>query len=149
MSIMDKHNEFADAAAVTSTAVLTNVIDLGDDSTLRNLGGPGSPYLVIQTDTSATAAGAATVTFSLESDSTADLATSATVHYTTAAIAKTTLVAGYVAAVVQLPFGDYERYLGVRATVGTGPLTAGAFSAFLTRDPQYWKAMTANNPAAN
>lgn len=149
MSILDKHNEFADAAAVTTTAVLTNVIDLGDDVTLRNIGGPGAAYLVIQVDTSATAAGAATVTFSLESDSTADLATSATVHYSTAAIGKATLVAGYQAAVVQLPYGDYERYLGVRATVATGPLTAGAFSAFLTRDPQFWRAQQANNPAAN
>lgn len=148
MSIIDKHNEFADAAAVTASAVLTNVIDLGDDVTTRNIGGPGAPYLVIQVDAQAAAAGAATVDFSLESDSTADLATSATVHYRTGAVGKATLAPGYKAAVVQLPFGDYERYLGVRATVATGPLTGGAFSAFLTRDPQYWNAMQANNPAA-
>lgn len=147
--ILDKQAEFADAAAVTTSAVLTNVMDLGDDVTLRNIGGPGAAYLVILVDTAATAAGAATVTFSLESDSTADLATSATVHHSTAAIGKATLVAGYAATVVQLPFGQYERYLGVRATVATGPLTAGAFSAFLTRDPQYWQAMAANNPSAN
>lgn len=149
MSILDKHNEFADAAAVTTTAVLTNVIDLGDDVTTSNQGGPGGLYLVIQTDTAAAAAGAATVTFTLESDSTAALATSATVHYSTGAIGLASLTAGSVQAMVQLPFGAYERYLGVRATVATGPLTAGAFSAYLTRDPQYWRAMEANNPAAN
>lgn len=148
MSYLDKQAEFADAAAVTTTAVLTNVMDLGDDVALRNIGGPGAAFLVITCDTAATAVGAATVTFSLESDSDAALSTSPTVHYSTAAIGKATLTAGYTAAIVALPYGDYERYLGVRATVATGPLTAGAFSAFITRDPQYWRAMTANNPAA-
>lgn len=146
--ILDKQAEFADAQAVTTTAVLTNVIDLGDDVTLRNLGGPDAAFLVISVDTAVTAAGAATVTFTLESDSDAALSTSPTVHYSTAAIGKATLVAGNTPVVVQLPYGDYERYLGVRATVGTGPLTAGAFSAFITRSPQLWRAMTANNPAA-
>lgn len=147
--ILDKQAEFADAAAVTAGGVLTNVIDLGDDVTLRNIGGPDAAYLVISVDTAATAAGAATVTFTLESDNTADLATSATVHYSTAAIGKASLTAGATPVIVPLPYGQYERYLGVRATVGTGPLTAGAFSAFLTRSPQYWQAMQANNPAAN
>lgn len=135
---IDKQNEFADSQAVTVTAISTNVIDLGATPTTRNPA-PGEPiWLVIQVDTAATAAGAATVTFSLESDSTADLATSATVHWTSAAIGKATLVAGYLVAAIALPHGDYERYLGVRYTVATGPLTAGAFSAFLTADVQKW-----------
>ena len=37
---------------------------------------------------------------------------------------------------VRLPGGDYKRYLGVRYTVATGPLTAGKFSAFITKDAQ-------------
>jgi hypothetical protein len=137
--ILDERTEFADALAVTASAI-SDVIDLGATPTLRNLGGGESLYLVVGVDTSATAAGAATVTFSLESDSTADLATSATVHYTSAAIGKATLVAGYTAVVVELPSGQYERYLGVRFTVATGPLTAGKFNAFLTTDPSRWQA---------
>lgn len=140
--ILDERTEFADALAVTSSAI-SDVIDLnagGTSPTLRNLGGGEQLYLVVGVDTSATAAGAATVTFSLESDSTADLATSPTVHYSTAAIGKATLVAGYTAVVVEVPSGQYERYLGVRFTVATGPLTAGKFNAFLTTDPSRWQA---------
>ena len=137
---VDYDNELSDSQAVTATAISTNVIDLGTGNTTRDIGNGMPVYLVIQTDTAATAAGAATVTFSLESDSTADLATSATVHWTSAAIGKASLVAGYEVAAVALPSGDYERYLGLRYTVATGPLTAGAFSAFLTTDVQKWKA---------
>lgn len=151
MSYIDKQCEFSDAQAVTATAISTNVMDLGDDVTTRNIGGPDSLYLVVITQTAATSAtSAATLTVTLESDSTADLATSATVHYSTGSKAFAAFSpAGTVLAVVQLPFGDYERYLGVRYTVGVENLTAGKFDAFLTRDPQYWRAMQANNPEAN
>jgi len=135
---VDKNTELSDSQAVTSTAISTNVIDLTQGYTGLTLidEGTGEPaYLVIQVDTAATASGAATVTFSLESDSTADLATSATVHWVSSAIGKATLVAGYQVAKIPLPLGQtYERYLGVRYTVATGPLTAGAFSAFITKD---------------
>jgi len=137
---LDYENEFSDSQAVTATAISTNVLDLGSTPTLRDIGQGIPLFLVIQVDTAATAAGAATVTFSLESDSTADLATSATVHWTSSAIGKATLVAGYMVIAMALPMGDYERYLGVRYTVATGPLTAGAFSAFLTNDVQKWTA---------
>lgn len=123
--------------AVTATAISTNVVDLRnantpalvDESILEH-----NMWLSILTTVAATAAGAATVTFSLESDSTADLATSATVHYTTAAIGKATIIIGYQPVVTQLPAGSYERYLGVRYTVATGPLTAGSFLAWLSPD---------------
>ena len=131
--------------AVTATAISTNVLDL------RNAATPATAdegltigqdfWLVIQTLVAATAAGAATVTFSLESDSTADLATAPVVHWTSTAIGKATLVASYNVVRLQLPSTDYKRYLGVRYTVATGPLTAGSFLAFLTPDinrvPQY------------
>jgi len=129
--IIDKRNEFQDAVAVTASAI-SDVIDLGATPTLRSLA-MQALYLVITCDEAATAAGAATVTFSLESDSTANLATSATVHYTTPAISKTALTLGSTVCRVPLPIdATYERYLGVRFTVATGPLTAGKFSAYLT-----------------
>lgn len=146
--ILDERTEFSDAQVVTASAI-SDVIDLyaGQNSpTLRNLAGGNEPlWLVVSVAVSAAAAGAATVTFSLESDSTADLATSATVHFSTAAIGKATLVAGYTAVCIQLPSGQYERYLGVRYTVATGPLTTGsAFNAFLVNDPTKWQAYPDN-----
>lgn len=138
--IMDNDLELADSLAVTASAI-TDVIDLS--TTLRDVGNIGrggrNLYLVLQVDTAFDAVGAATATFSLESDSTANLATSATVHSSTAAIGKAALVAGYTV-ILPLPPGEYERYLGVRVTVATGPFTAGALSAFITDDIQTWKS---------
>jgi hypothetical protein len=139
--IIDKLTEFSDTNLITATAISTNVYDLGASPTTRDIALGQTLWLVIQVDGVVTAAGAATVTFSIESDSTADLATSPTVHWTSAAIAKATLIAGYTVAVIALPSGQYERYLGVRYTVATGPLTGvSSFSAFLTRMPQVWKS---------
>lgn len=135
--ILDKELALSEEQAVTSTAISTNVVDLAVD---RNIGNADNLYVIITCDEAATAAGAATVTFSLESDSTADLATSATVHATSSAIGKATLVAGYEVAKWKLPVEDYERYLGVRYTVATGPLTAGKFSAHIVRNVPSYKA---------
>ena len=107
-------------------------------------------YLVIQTAVTCTDTSSdATVAFTLESDSATALNSSPTVHFSTGALAFAAYAtAGTRVAVTPLPFGDYKRYLGVRYTVASGPLTAGAFDAFLTRDPQFWNAQNANNPQA-
>jgi hypothetical protein len=138
--IIDAQNRFSDAQAVTASAISTNVLDLGALPTTRDLGVGKSVYLCIYVDTTTVSAGSTTCTFSLESDSTADLATSATVHWTSTAIAKATLVAGYVVAQVAIPLGSYERYLGVRYTVAVANFSAGAFTAFLTTDLQKWRS---------
>jgi hypothetical protein len=133
--IIDLQTKFSDAQAVTATAISTNVVDLRNAATPASAdeGLMGEPmWLTILTTVAATAAGAATVTFTLESSSTADLATAPVVHYSTAAIGKATLIVGYVVCRILLPSDAYARYLGVRYTVATGPLTAGTFSAFLT-----------------
>lgn len=145
---IDKNLEFSDAQAVTSTAISANVVDTltiaeaaGStgivENTTQDLGQSGELYLVVITHTAATDTGSdATLTITLESDSTADLATSATVHYSSGAIAFANFAtAGTRLVTVCLPHGLYERYLGVRYTVASGPLTAGAFDAFLTTDP--------------
>lgn len=148
--ILDKHNEFATAQAVTATAISENVIDLGDDSTLQNIGGSDACWLVLRTGTAITDTGSdATLAVTLESDSTADLATSPTVHASTGTLAFAAYSpANTIFAVIPLPFGSYERYLGLRFTVGAGPLTAGTIDAFLVKDPQFWRAFSANNPLA-
>ena len=147
MAWIDKNDMFSDNVAVTSTAIsdvkqvaAKNLgLSLQTNPTV-DLSAVDDLWCVIRCDTSATAAGAATVTFSLESDSTADLATSATVHWTSGAIGKATLVAGYTVAAFKLPAGSYEAYLGIRYTVATGPLTAGKFTAYLTNAHDIQKA---------
>lgn len=141
--ILDERNEFADAVAVTgtaaATAVLGDVIDLG--ATSRDIGNGEPLYLVIQVDTAVQATGgAAHVTFKLVSDSVDTLDSSPTTHFATPAIAKATLVAGYVVAAVALPMGTYERYLGVTFTPDTNNTTAGKVNAFLTKDVAKWVA---------
>jgi len=142
--ILDERNEFADATSLignaATTYVLGDVIDLGADPVLRNLG-TSRIYAVCQIDTTVLAAsGAANITFKLVSDSTADLATSPTTHFATAAIAKGTLLAGYQVFAFELPLGDFERYLGVTFTPDTNNITAGKANAFLTLDVAAWKA---------
>lgn len=142
--ILDKFLEFSDAQAVTATAISTNVVDtypLGNGvgtNTVRDIGTGENIHLVVITASPVTDVGSdATLAVTLESDSTENLATSPTVHFSTGAIAFAGFsVAGTVLANVKLPAGSYERYLGVRYTVANGPLTGGTFDAFLVKDAQ-------------
>ena len=147
--ILDERNEFADAVSVAGsagTALIGDVIDLGSVS--RDIGNGQQLYLVIQTDTEIITGGSAgTIKFQLASDSTADLATSATVHFDTgtlvtddAAANDARLNAGGIIAAVALPMGTYERYLGILATIATTTVTEGKINAFLTADVSKWAA---------
>lgn len=140
--ILDKQLEFSDGQAVTSTAIGTNVVDLGATPTLRDIGAGGPIWLVVQTRTLATDSGSdATLTVTLESAENEALSTNPVVHFSTGALAFGTFSpAGTTLVKVALPLADYKRYLGVRFTVASGPLTGGNFDAFLTRDPQAWRA---------
>lgn len=127
--IIDRFNEYSDAQAVTASAASTNVVDLDAAGKIE-----GKPYyLHVKVNTSATAAGDATVTFALQTDDDEAFG-SATTLWTSAAIGKATLVAGY--EVIRLPINGLalERYTRVYYTVATGPLTAGKFDAFLSAD---------------
>ena len=144
---VDSQELFSDSQAVTATAISTNVLDLNPDlgglaNGIQDIGNGRDVYLVVQTSVTATDAGSdATLTLTLESDSTANLATAPVVHYSTGALAFATYATAgsvFVAGVV-LPNADYKRYLGLRYTIGAGPLTAGAFTAFLTLDVQRYK----------
>lgn len=133
--IIDSQLEFSDKQAVTATVISTNTIDTlpNGNNTLTNLGVQEEMYLVIKTTSTVTSAGASTVTFTLESDSAADLTVAPVVHWTSGAIPKASLVAGFEVVAVALPKGIYKRYLALRYAVGTGPLTAGNFAASLVR----------------
>lgn len=149
--ILDEFNEFADAvsvAAAAGTALIGDVIDLGSTT---NYPGDGEPlYLVIQTDTEIITGGVAgTIEFQLASDAQAAIATdgSATKHFSTgtlvtddAAVNDARLNAGGTIAAVALPYGSYERYLGILCVTGTTTTTAGKINAFLTKDVSRWFA---------
>lgn len=130
---------------ITATQISTNVIDLrspGGGPALADEGIDGTDLYfvvkVIQAFNNLTS-----LTITLESDSTANLATAPVVHYS-----KTVLLAALTANSepirVQLPSDDYKRYLGVRYTVtGTAP-AAGTVLAFMAGTPQ----RTVNYPSA-
>lgn len=128
--ILDKENLFSDAQAVTATAPSTNVIDLG---AVRDVGkGNELELLIAVTTTVLAAGGASTTTFSLQTDTAEGFGTAVTL-WTSAAIGKADLVAGYQIK-VRVPRG-VKRYLRLLYTVATNDLTAGAFTAGILLDP--------------
>lgn len=145
--LLDERNEFFDAvsaAQAVSTAVLGDVIDtftgLNATNVLFGHGVSQPLYLVISVDTTYTSGGAATVAFSLVSDSVSALTGSPTTHWTSLTYGFASLVAGTVIVVPLPPDFTYERYLGVRQTVATAATTGGAVSAYLTHNPRLWTA---------
>lgn len=145
--LLDSQTELSDAQAVTSTAISANVIDLFSvlagggasisPNTLMDVGDSDCLYLVVQTQTACTDTGSdATLTITLESAADAGLTSGPVVHFSTGALAFATFSPqGTQLIKMRLPTGLYKRYLGVRYTVASGPLTAGAFDAFLTPTP--------------
>lgn len=143
---VDSQIEFSDAQAVTATAISSNVYDLFSmglgggatdvtPNTRLDIGqGTDHLYLVVNTAVTATDTGNdATLTITLESADDAGLTTNAQVHYSSGAIAFASFAtAGTNLVAIRLPSALYRRYLGVRYTVASGPLTAGAFDAIVT-----------------
>ncbi len=152
--VLDKSLEFDDTrAALTASAISTNVIDLGGTNALKDLGAGHTVWFVVQVDTTGTGAG--TVTISLVSGADVALQTTPVTHYTSPAIVSTNLVAGseiirvplssqgFLAAV---PIADnvaaYKRYLGVQYTIAS-TVAAVQLSAFLLLNPQMGTGGTA------
>ena len=143
--VLDELTEFCDAQALNTGGagiyLIGDVIDLGANH--RDAGNGQPMYLVISVDTAVTSGGSATVQFTLASDAQAAIATdgSATVHVSSNAIAKATLVAGYQIVLPVPPESPiYERYLGILQTTAVAALTAGKVNAFLTGDPHVWQS---------
>ena len=120
--IIDKLLQVSDAQAVTASAASTDVIDFGQAN--PNSGINQITSLAITVDETATAAGAATVTFSVQDS--ADNSSFADVAVT-AATGKAALPAG-AQVLIQMPV-VHRRYVRAYYTVASGPLTAGKFSA--------------------
>jgi hypothetical protein len=113
------------AIGTTAATTYTDVIDIGQQAFPID-----GMRLYGQITTTVTSAGAATVLFALEKDTTAAFA-SATEVLTTAAIAKATLVAGYtfwdqdISSLSYAEAAGSDTYLRVKKTIGTADLTAG------------------------
>jgi len=122
--IIDKALQVSNEQAVTASAASTDAIDFGQVT--PDLGLSDRANMVITVDASATAAGAATVTFSVQDS--ADGSAFADVAVT-AAIGKASLTAGK-QIIIPMPT-SLRRYCRVYYSVATGPLTAGKFSAQL------------------
>lgn len=129
--ILDKLLMFSEAQAVTATAASADVIDLGPiDGTRRDIG-VGYPLEFWTTvNTTATAAGAATVNVQLQTS--LDNSTWTTIA-SSGDLALSSLVAGKRIVSQKVPSG-VQKYLRVNYTVGTGPLTAGAFTSGINLD---------------
>lgn len=140
--LQDAQDLFSNAQAITATAVSTNIVDANAvDNVLKDLGTGKPMYLVLTCSETFVSTGSSTLTITLESDSTSDLATSATVHNTTVAIPKASLVANMEPIVLVMQLAPtYERYVGVRYTVGVANFTAGKLTAALVGSVPKYKA---------
>ena len=146
MAILDKLLTFSNGQAITVDAI-SDVIDRGATAPVLANFAPGwaDMFLVIQTGAALT--GGTSLDIRLVSDSTANLATSPTTHASTGAIPVADLTANKVIAVLAIPPGDYERYIGL-VYDATGTFAAGTIKAHLTNAPGYWRKMASNNPQA-
>jgi hypothetical protein len=153
--LFDKQNLMLDKTAVTVTAI-SNVIDIRGGPSAATIAMAGyvagattdtlgnTPVddparsevdIIVTVAETFTAAGAATLTLELVADTAVDLVTSPQSLQLTAAIPKATLVQGYQIP-FRLPLGILaaKKYLGIKLTVGTGPMTAGKLTAAIIGD---------------
>jgi hypothetical protein len=129
--ILDKLLMFSEAQAVTASGASTDTIDLAPlDGTRRDIG-VGYPlefWAIV--NTTATAAGAATLNIQLQTSP--DNSTWTNI-YDSGALALAALTAGKRLFSAKVPAG-VQRYLRVNYSVATGPLTAGAFTSGINLD---------------
>lgn len=143
--ILDAQLLFSDAQAIASTDVSTNIIDLGPltENTARDIGSGEELFLVVSAQAAFSASTAATLTVTLQTHSASGFSAN-TVLFSGSALSSATLAATGPHIITRLPVSDsWARYIRLSYTVATGPFTAGALDAFLTKDiSQSAKAMT-------
>ena len=142
--ILSLQDLLSDNQAITATAVSTNVIDLGATGTIfgttaalvRDIG-KGEPEvdLLVQATETFTAAGAATLTVTLQTDDNSGFSSAKDV-LVLGPFAKTDLIAGWKLPVQYVPDGIAERYFRLNYTVATGPMTAGKLTSGITMGRQ-------------
>lgn len=144
--ITDRENMASIEQAVTATAVSTDSIYVGG----RRLGRGHPMRAFAQVAADVTAAGAATVNVEVIEANDGALTSGVNVIGSSGAKSKDDLVDGFRVLDIPLP-GSTKDYIGFRYTVGTGPLTAGTFTAGIvettesdprvTTRPEYWTGL--------
>lgn len=126
--ILDAHNLFSDAQALTAAAASTNLIDLGP--TTRDIGTGKPLYVVLNVDVALTDAGSdSTVVVTIEQDTTAAFS-SATAVQTLFTIAATAAIGTqYIATIA--PGVVTEEFIRLYYTPANGNLTTGSVTAAL------------------
>lgn len=150
--ILDSRLTFGSKLVVTGTAgakvAIGDVIDLGAilggtagaTALTFDIGIGEDLWFVVNIDTTIiTGGGAGTVAFSLNSNATADLASTPTEHflsaaYVTGATSAANITSPGTAVAIRLPAGSYQRYLVLGETIGSTTITAGKINAFITKD---------------
>lgn len=105
--------------------------------------GEGHPmYLCVSVAVAATSGGAATLALQLVTASDDALTADVVVLASSATFALADLTpAGTRLLILALPKGvSYDRYLGLRQVVGGVAFTGGSLNAFITADPDNWRA---------
>jgi hypothetical protein len=114
--IVDKNLQVSAAQALTASALSDYSVNIS--SATRDIGAGKILYAIITIDTSVAGADAAkTVTFSVVTDSTADLATSARTILSTEAYVGSVLTAGRAPIVIPIPMSIADQYIGVYYTL--------------------------------
>lgn len=143
--LKDKQVDFSNNVLLTATAI-SDVIDTqATPNILKDIGaGAEELWLYVSVPVVLTSAGATTLTVTLESDTVAGLSSTPVVHLSTAVIPKATLVAGYEILKIALPRAFYQRFVGLRYTIATGPFTGGSINASLVGDTPAFRAYAIN-----
>jgi hypothetical protein len=124
MAILDNELIMSNAQAFTTGAnASTNSVDFG------RAGSGYNKKVLVSVNTTVTSGGAGTVAVAVQHDSDPAFGTAVTL-FTTAALAKTVLVAGYSVLEYTLP-AEVKQYVRVLYTVATADLTAGKFNAYI------------------
>lgn len=120
----------SDAQAVTTSAASEDYLDVG---AVRNLGVGEPIYVVVSVDTAMADSGSdATVDVDLYGDSTTSFTPDGSQRLFRIPAASAAGSVFY--AQIAPDFASNYRYLELYYTVNNGPLTAGAFTAFITHD---------------
>lgn len=130
--ILDNSLVLSAAQAVTSTAYSTNVIDMGPLAPFGYSGASRNIPILLDVETTFTAAGAATMTIGVLSGTSATAGSGTVVtHCVSPAIPVASLTAGADINDLFRPSipVDCGRYVYLQYTIATGPMTAGTITA--------------------
>ncbi|SAL47435.1 hypothetical protein AWB74_02132 [Caballeronia arvi] len=135
--ILDQQSLFSDAQAITASANSSNVIDTlpGGQNTKSGIGDGEDITLFAQVG-SANFATLTSLNIQLVSADDAALTTNPITHYDSGAIPVASLTAKARLVGIDVPFGKFRRYVGLKYVVTGSNATAGSITAGLVKDMQ-------------